>query len=81
MILICNIVIRGMEMNTNGIYSNSGSQVFERGHVRSPKDSERSGAVTTRRKDAVRTEKVKRYSVEVRDGALTITSPVRKVGK
>ena len=67
-----------MQMNSSH-FMNSGRATFAGGQVRSPRASERSGAVTTKPSVTSSQVKVKTYSVTVKDGALRIDQPPRKV--
>lgn len=60
---------------------NSGRAVFVGGAVRSPKVAERSGFVASKAGQTVQPVKVKTYSVKVKNGALQIARPPRKVLK
>lgn len=67
-----------MQMNSNQ-YLNSGKATFAGGVVRSPRASERSGAVATKGSTTSSPVKVKTYSVTVKDGSLKIDQKPRKV--
>lgn len=58
---------------------NSGRAVFLGGDVRSPKAAERNGSVAPKGEATVQYVKVKTYSIKVKDGALRIEQPPRKV--
>lgn len=60
---------------------NSGRAVFVGGDVRSPKTAERNGFVAFKTGQAVQPVKVKTYSIRVKNGALQIAQPPRKVLK
>jgi hypothetical protein len=64
-------------MNSD-IYLNSGRSIFKGGELRSPRAAERSGSVST--EQAHKTPvKTKTYTIIVKDGALKIDQPPRKV--
>lgn len=67
-----------MQMNSN-YFMNSGRATFSGGQVRSPRASERSGAVGTKSVTPAPQVKVKTYSVTVKDGALKIDQKPRKI--
>jgi len=63
---------------SSSLFYNSGRQIFDGGRIKTPRESERSGAATARSSEK-QAEKIKRYSIEVRDGNLRISEAPKKV--